>query len=167
MTKESKVQAVIAAEGNEFAAGDEATLMKLNEAQLDGFLVEAPKANCQCKGEAPKANATPLTKEDVTAIVAEVIKGSVPALITNAVKEATGKAEAAPVLERLKANESCKLSDEALEGMGVEALTQLEQSITPSLYDGKGAIRTNAGSESQIPATPSIYGQPAAEQKGA
>lgn len=151
MTKEEKVQAIITDGGNSFAEGDSQTLLKLNEQSLDGMLPAEPKANetdCKCKQTAPKTNAqpaSPVTQDDVSKIVVNVLKETVPTLIANAVKEATAKTEAAPILQRLKANDACKLGDEILDQMTPEALSQLEQSISPGNYDGQGGIRTNTG----------------------
>jgi len=165
MTPQEKVTAIIALDGNAFAASDEQSLLKLNEAQLDAMLTV--NEDCGCKKTVvaePKTNAIGITAEDVAKIVADTLKATVPTLITNAVKEATDKVSASPVLERLKVNAKCSIDHAVLETMTAATLTQLEQSLDPSLYDGKGAIRTNSGQADEIPATPSITGLVAEKQ---
>ncbi len=175
MTDAEKVQAIIALEGNDFVEADSPFLLKLNEQAMDDML--KPKTNesdCPCKKEAPKVNAdeakakieAPVTLAQVGTIVANALKETVPALIASAVADINGKSEAAPILKRLKANSNCKFEDSQLEAMDAPALTALEKSIAPDLYDGKGTIRDNSSQSDAdvIPASPSIHGVPAKKE---
>jgi hypothetical protein len=157
---EAKVDKLIAADNN-WTAEDKATLMKMNEAAIDGFLgAEAPKANCQCQEQAPapapavnteEAAEKPLTKEDVAAIVTKSLTEAVPGLVANAVKARVSEDEKSILVNRLKANGSCKIQEDVLATMSVDALKGLEDSLQPAYFNGRGGVRNNAqgGKEEQ------------------
>ncbi len=160
MTKEDKVDAVIKHDGNAFAEEDRATLMKLNEADLDQHLkaeespeseetkVKANDAGCGCGGSTDqKTNASPLTEERIVQLVGTTIEKVVPKLFA----KANAAAQAAPIRERLKANDACVLSDEDLDKLDADGLDRLERSLNPGVYSGRGSIRANAGAGEEIP----------------
>jgi hypothetical protein len=159
---ESKIDQLIAAD-NDWTEADKGALMKMNEAAVDALIGNAaPKANCACQETpAPAAPAAPavnagtdasadsLTKEEVASIVAKAVADTVPALVANAVAAKSAKDESAVIVERLANNSACKIQKDVLETMSVDALKGLEQSLTPSYFDGRGGIRNNGGNAAE------------------
>jgi hypothetical protein len=170
---DEKVETLIANESNEFTADDKPALLKLNEAVIDGMLKdnacgcgEGEPAPVEAPAPAPKANddeaapAAALTRDDVAAIVSDTMKAALPELITNAVSAQREQDASAPIIARLTNNANCKIGEEALKAMSAETLAELEQSLNPGIYSGRGSVRTNdggEGSEFTAPEMPALF----------
>lgn len=192
MDIEAKVNAIIADEKSAFEDSDRASLMKMNEDQLDKISSASdegektsesdsakPKTNCDCgtspcackqaatnedgedkdaiKANTDKGDDEAVTKAELTDLVSNVIKDVLPAQIKENIDSLREADKSTPIIERLVANEQCKIKEEHLKLMSLNALEQLDETLNPGNYSGRGGPRTNTGDSDEVPAMPSLW----------
>lgn len=159
--KKEQVEALIANEKSDYTEEDRKELEALSEKTLTNLAGTIAVNEEEAKKQEEEAAEKKKEEEDAAAAAAAEAAGNqapetlskeeVKTLIADGVKAGLEAKSKVPILDRLKANEDCKVSDEGLTAMSQEDLEALEQSLSPEDYIGQGGPRNHADDEQPDP----------------
>jgi hypothetical protein len=164
MTKDQKVAAIVAHTGNSFTEADTETLKGQEDAFLDKLVpnAEGEGGEPSAGQDGPAGNGEPASQDGQGAPAAhgsepdfsEVKDPSLRAHLERLHRQEQEKRQG--LIDRLSANDACKVSANGLKAMETQDLEALEESLKPADYSGRGGVRTPSANseEDAIPAPP-------------
>ena len=158
--KKEAVEALISNDKSDYTEEDREMLTGLNEKVLTDLVGSLAANEEEKKDEEPKKeedakapdNENTDDKTAPTGLTAEEVRNAV----AKGIEEGLAKKIKQPIIERLKANDGCKVSEEGLAAMSQDDLEALEQSLTPGNYSGQGGPRDNDEEDQKIEPTPAM-----------
>jgi len=165
MTKEQKIEALLAQEGNPY---DQEELAEAPESLLDKLLAlsesdteeetetEEEEVETQEEGEGEEVETEPAP--EIPQAIADALAKLGTRLETIEAGLASQEAgEKAVLVERLVSNDACAFEREELEAMSICALEKLEKSLAPVSYAGRGLQTPSVNGNAKVMAMPSLW----------
>lgn len=166
MTKEQKIEALLAQEGNPY---DQEELAEAPESLLDKLLAlseseteeetETEEEEVETQEEGEDEEVETETQEDaIPQVIADALAKLGTRLETIEAGLASQEAgEKAVLVERLVSNDACAFEREELEAMSICALEKLEKSLAPVSYAGRGLQTPSGNGNAKVMAMPSLW----------
>jgi len=165
MTKEQKIEALLAQEGNPY---DQEELAEAPESLLDKLLAlsesdteeetetEEEEVETQEEGEGEEVETEPAP--EIPQAIADALAKLGTRLETIEAGLASQEAgEKAVLVERLVSNDACAFEREELEAMSICALEKLEKSLRPANYSGRGFQTPSGDGNAKVLEMPSLW----------